>query len=99
MEPPAVESDQAKPGVLDFQPLPPGTDLIRFFPATGDELNNPLFQEFTRPLIDPKKPLILALSRPDKLKNITMLIEAYGQSIQLQNKANLMIVAGNRDDI
>lgn len=79
--------------------LPPGTDLSRFIPAIGDELNDPLFREFTRPLTDPDKPLILALSRPDKRKNITILVEAYGQSIQLQEKANLMIVAGNREDI
>lgn len=31
MEPPAVESDQAKPGVLDFQPLPPGTEFKVLF--------------------------------------------------------------------
>lgn len=53
----------------------------------------------TRHLDSPTKPLILALSRPDKRKNIVSLIEAYGQSEQLQQLANLLIIAGNRDDI
>lgn len=50
-------------------------------------------------LKNPQKPLILALSRPDHRKNIRALIEAYGQSQELQRRANLLIVAGNRDDI
>ena len=79
--------------------IPPGTDLNQFQPPTGDELQTPLFQELTRHLSDPDKPLILALSRPDKRKNIAALIEAYGQSAALQKQANLLIVAGNRDDI
>ncbi|MDH4188270.1 MAG: glycosyltransferase, partial [Nitrospira sp.] len=44
-------------------------------------------------------PVILALSRPDPRKNIVSLIEAYGESPQLQQTANLVIVAGNRNDI
>jgi sucrose-phosphate synthase len=43
--------------------------------------------------------LILALSRPDERKNILTLIEAYGESEDLKRIANLLIVAGNRDDI
>ena len=50
-------------------------------------------------LINSDKPLILALSRPDERKNILTLIEAYGESRSLQQAANLLIVAGNRDDI
>lgn len=79
--------------------LPPGTDLTKFIPPTGDELKTPLFDVITRHLKAPEKPIILALSRPDKRKNITMLVEAYGQSPRLQALANLVIVAGNRDDI
>jgi sucrose-phosphate synthase len=47
----------------------------------------------------PDKPIILALSRPDQRKNIVSLIEAFGQSPSLQKIANLIIIAGNRDDI
>lgn len=79
--------------------IPPGTDLTQFMPPTGDELNSPLFDELTRHLKVPEKPIILALSRPDRRKNIAMLVEAYGQSAKLQKLANLIIVAGNRDDI
>lgn len=43
--------------------------------------------------------MILALSRPDERKNIIGLLEAYGESPRLQQLANLVIVAGNREDI
>ncbi len=79
--------------------IPPGTDLEQFQPPTGGELETPLFSRLTAPLKEPRKPIILALSRPDSRKNISALVEAYGQTPQLQELANLMIVAGNRDDI
>jgi len=79
--------------------IPPGTDLNQFKPPQGGELKTPLYRELVRHLKEPDKPLILALSRPDKRKNITALVEAYGESSALQQRANLMIVAGNRDDI
>jgi len=79
--------------------VPPGTNLRQFRPPAGDELDTALFQDLVRHLQDPEKPLILALSRPDKRKNITALVDAYGQSTELQKLANLLIVAGNRDDI
>lgn len=79
--------------------IPPGTDLKKFSPATGNERSQPLFAELTKHLKEPPKPIILALSRPDQRKNIRSLIEAYGQSEELQQLANLLIIAGNRDDI
>ena len=79
--------------------VPPGTDLNKFTPYTGKELLSPLFKELTEHLKTPDKPIILALSRPDQRKNITALIEAFGQSPSLQKIANLVIIAGNRDDI
>lgn len=79
--------------------IPPGTNLQQFRPPQGGELNQELFATLTQHLRDPHKPIILALSRPDKRKNITALVEAYGQSAELQALANLIIVAGNRDDI
>jgi sucrose-phosphate synthase len=39
------------------------------------------------------------LSRPDERKNILTLLEAYGESEELQKHANLLIVAGVREDI
>lgn len=79
--------------------VPPGTDLNKFTPYTGRELLSPLFTELTSHLKAPDKPIILALSRPDQRKNIASLIAAFGQSPSLQKIANLIIIAGNRDDI
>ncbi len=79
--------------------IPPGTDLQRFTKPRGDEEDTPIFREVARFLNDPQKPLILALSRPDPRKNITALVEAYGNSPLLQEMANLALVAGNRDDV
>ncbi|MCP4406637.1 MAG: HAD-IIB family hydrolase [Gammaproteobacteria bacterium] len=79
--------------------IPPGTDLNRFLPPKGDEMQSPMWRELARFLNEPEKPMILALSRPDERKNIATLIKAYGESNDLQQLANLVIVAGNRDDI
>jgi sucrose-phosphate synthase len=79
--------------------IPPGTDLEQFYPPTkGDETIE--FRETLKKFLsNADKPIILALSRPDQRKNIVTLLEAYGQSPRLQELANLVIVAGNRDDI
>lgn len=79
--------------------VPPGTDLEQFYPPCGDEAKAPIAAELRRFFREPDKPMILALSRPDARKNIATLIEAYGESKALQEQANLVIVAGNRDDI
>ena len=79
--------------------IPPGTDMKKFFPPQGNEKNSAIALELKRFLKQPNKPIILALSRPDPKKNIVSLIEAYGESPRLQQVANLVIVAGNRDDI
>ncbi len=79
--------------------VPPGTDLQQFFPPKGNEADSAIAKEIYRFLREPDKPLILALSRPDPRKNIVKLISAYGQSPKLQQLANLVIIAGNRDDI
>ncbi|MDH5217543.1 MAG: HAD-IIB family hydrolase [Gammaproteobacteria bacterium] len=79
--------------------IPPGTNLKLFMPPVGDELTSPLYADIVKHLKEPGKPIILALSRPDRRKNIAALIDAFGQSERLQDLANLVIVAGNRDDI
>ncbi|VAW85013.1 Sucrose phosphate synthase [hydrothermal vent metagenome] len=79
--------------------LPPGTDVTQFIPTNGLAGQDPLYTKFTRFFKEPDKPLILALSRADKRKNITALVHAYGQSSELQQKSNLAIIAGNRDDV
>lgn len=78
--------------------IPPGTDLTQFRPPQPDE-DFPFAAQVDRFLAKPEKPLVLALSRPDERKNILALIEAFGGSQALRQAANLLIVAGNRDDI
>ncbi len=78
--------------------IPPGTDLNQFHPPARDEKFGFAVQ-VDRFLAEPEKPLILTLSRPDERKNILTLLEAYGESPALQQAANLLIVAGSRDDI
>ena len=50
-------------------------------------------------LSNPHKPVIMALSRPDRRKNLHTLIDVYGQYPELQSLANLVIFAGIRKDI
>ena len=94
-----------------FHVLPPGTDTVRFHPFYEDPQGSPeeienvkqaqfyMNKELQRFLSDPEKPLILALSRPDKRKNIPGLVTAYGQDKELQAIANLAVFAGLRRDI
>jgi sucrose-phosphate synthase len=92
-------------GFYDFyQPqlmriIPPGTDLTRFHAPDGNETETAIAAEIGRFLRDARKPMILALSRPDARKNIAGLITAFGEDDVLRKIANLVIVAGNRDDI
>jgi sucrose-phosphate synthase len=79
--------------------IPPGTDLTQFHPPKSPQEEIHFEKSLARFLQKPDKPMILALSRPDERKNIQTLLEVYGESTELQNAANLIIVAGNRDDI
>ncbi len=92
-------------GLYDFhvpdrmRVIPPGVDLERFHPPLGDERQATMHRELKRFLGRPEKPMILALSRPDPRKNIATLVDAYGGSPRLRELANLVVIAGNRDDI
>lgn len=79
--------------------VPPGIDLKRFHPPVSGAAVSTIGEEIARFLSAPDRPMILALSRPDERKNLATLIEAYGESKALQDIANLVIVAGNREDI
>lgn len=79
--------------------IPPGVDLQAYAAAVASDDRPPIYREVKRFLQDPEKPMILALARPDERKNLTGLIEAYAGNRELKKKANLVIVAGNRDDI
>ncbi len=79
--------------------VPPGTDLEMFTPPQEGVGNSGITDQLQRFLRNPDKPIILALSRPDQRKNITTLIEVFGEVSKLRQVANLVIVVGNRDDI
>ena len=76
--------------------LPPGSDLTRFADARPCPRVEASIDRF---LADPGKPALLALSRPVARKNLAALVRAYGESPELQRQANLVLVAGTREDI
>jgi len=79
--------------------IPPGTDTSRFSPPGRRKIDIKILDMADRFLSNPEKPMILAICRPDSRKNLQGLVTAYGQDAKLQEAANLVIVAGNRDDI
>lgn len=90
-----------------FAVVPPGVDLTRFYPYNNsdiedrevEETKNVVTGKLLRFFVNVNKPLILSICRPDKRKNISGLITAYGEDTELQKKANLAIFAGIRQDI
>ncbi|HMN25495.1 MAG: HAD-IIB family hydrolase [Ignavibacteriaceae bacterium] len=90
-----------------FKVIPPGVNLEKFFPYNEERkwdaqtaaLLKHINREYTKFFVTNDKPLILSLCRPDRRKNISGLITAYGEDKELQKKANLAIYAGVRDDI
>jgi sucrose-phosphate synthase len=80
--------------------IPPGVDLVKFTPPdASDAPNTDLIKDIHHFLDEPEKPAILIIARADEKKNFANLIHAYGKSKQLQEQANLIVIAGNRDDI
>lgn len=82
-----------------FNVIPPGTDTSRFYPPGRRQIDPNIVSLVNRFLEEPGKPFILAICRPDLRKNLHGLIAAYGENAALQEAANLVIVAGTRDDI
>jgi len=79
--------------------IPPGLDLGIFHPPHRGLFQPPVWQELKRFLANPRKPMVLAISRADERKNIETLIRAFAQNEDLRQQANLVLVAGNRDEI
>src|SRR5690606_1017483 len=94
-----------------FHVLAPGIDVEKFYPYYQEYPDNePLQQEVMQRkywvsqsiekfLVNPNKPAILALARPDRRKNLHTLIDTYGSNKELQSLANLVIFAGIRKNI
>lgn len=79
--------------------IPPGVDLSAFYPPGEDKESTELEVSINSFLQDTTKPLVVAMARPDERKNLERLVEAYGESRQLQREANLVLIMGSRDDI
>lgn len=93
-----------------YHAIAPGIDTTKFVPYYHVEQDaDKQMEEVQRKywvaetiskfLTNPHKPIILALSRPDRHKNLHTLIEVYGKDKELQSIANLVIFAGIRKDI
>ena len=59
----------------------------------------PIWGDIFSFLKNPRKPAILAMSRPDAKKNLTTLVEAFASNGTLRQLANLVLVMGNRDTL
>ncbi|MBE0509188.1 MAG: sucrose synthase [Gammaproteobacteria bacterium] len=90
-----------------FNIVSPGADARIYFPwqeqsrrLSGllDELNALILggpQDGVRGVLqDPHKPVIFSMARLDRIKNISGLLEWYGQHERLREQANLVLVAG-----
>ncbi len=98
-------------GLGKYRVIPPGVNLEKFYPYYYDlmpemkkleeaiQARASLQEELNRFFMQPDKPLILALCRADKRKNISGLIDTYGKDRDLQAMANLAVFAGIRKDI
>ncbi|GMG98984.1 hypothetical protein Nepgr_000824 [Nepenthes gracilis] len=92
--------------------IPPGMEFHHMVPNNGDmdaeaeghEEKNatpdpPIWSKIMRFFTNRRKPMILAIARPDPKKNLTTLVKAFGESCPLRKLANLTLIMGNRDDI
>lgn len=91
-----------------FNVVPPGVNESVYFPYTRiedrvqgdrDRLNELLFtledpEQVFGKLDDPQKRPLFSMARLDRIKNLTGLAELFGKSQELQEKCNLILVAG-----
>ncbi len=93
-----------------FNIISPGANEEIFFPYYNRESRKYLLNEeienliYGKPddksrgeLLNIEKPIIYSIARLDKVKNLTSLVEWYGESKALRSMANLLIVAGYTD--
>ncbi|XP_071715996.1 probable sucrose-phosphate synthase [Rutidosis leptorrhynchoides] len=92
--------------------IPPGMEFNHIIPHDGDldgetegaedrqaSPDPPIWAEIMRFFTNPRKPMILALARPDPKKNLATLVKAFGECRPLRELANLTLIMGNRDNI
>ncbi len=95
----------------NYTVIPPGINVDKYFPYYDYSLGNKditeeqkqtqfhVKEELEKFYTNKDKPIILALARPDRKKNLSALLEAYATDPQLKSMANLAIFAGIRHDI
>lgn len=76
--------------------IPPGAHLDIYKEARPSAAISLSINKF---LTDPDKPIILAISRPVRKKNLKNLVHAFGRSKALRASANLVIIGGVRDSL
>jgi len=91
-----------------FNVVPPGVNETVYFPYTREEDRIPDARERLEELLftledpsqvygtldDPSKRPLFSMARLDRIKNLTGLVECFGKSEALQERCNLIIVAG-----
>ena len=82
----------ARPGRI--HKIPPGVDPMPATPDTGSAAR--LLAPFLR---EPERPLVLAIARPVRKKNLPALIDVFAETPGLAERANLAVVAGLRDGV
>lgn len=93
-----------------FNIVSPGADPDVFFPHTRTDRRIRGLTEEMRALVygetdaehrgtfaDPKKPVLLAMSRLDRIKNTAGLVEWFARDHSLRGHANLLLVGGHLD--
>nr|VFJ97989.1 MAG: sucrose synthase [Candidatus Kentron sp. H]VFJ98205.1 MAG: sucrose synthase [Candidatus Kentron sp. H]VFK03340.1 MAG: sucrose synthase [Candidatus Kentron sp. H] len=92
-----------------FNIVSPGADADIYFPYSEHDrrlgdlhgfIDKLIYGDASQPdvrgtLVDRNKPLLFSMARLDRIKNITGLVEWYGNCPKLRDKANLLIVAGH----
>ncbi|MCT7958745.1 sucrose synthase [Laspinema palackyanum] len=91
-----------------FNVVPPGVNEAVYFPYTRTEDRIPSNRERLEELLftvddpaqvfgkleDPNKQILFSVARLDRIKNLTGLAECFGRSPELQERCNLILVAG-----
>ncbi|MEN8215529.1 MAG: sucrose synthase [Pseudomonadota bacterium] len=91
-----------------FNIVSPGADETIYFPFTDTKRRIPELQGEIETLIfgapsedsrgeyaNKEKPIIFTMARLDRIKNLTSLVEWYGSRPELQELANLFVIAGH----
>lgn len=79
---------------MEFSNIPKPADLLGDMEGKEDNPptapDPPIWADVMRFFSNPRKPMILALARPDPKKNIMTLVKAFGECRPLRELANLV---------